>query len=162
VLKEYSAAQLELYRNGFNAGIRPSHHRVSKNGFNGNNGGAIPPNVLPVENLLSIANTASTDRYLDACREKGLVAHPARFPVAIPHFFINLLTEPGDLVLDPFAGSNSVGAVAEELDRRWLSCESDAAYVEASRFRFSPLPRNKLRKSPVVKPIVRRPTRVVK
>ena len=140
VLKEYSSAQHALYKNGFNAGLRPSNHRVSKEAFNRNNGGSIPSNLLPIENLLTVANTSSSDRYLKACRERGMLVHPARFPSEIPHFFISFLTEVGDVVVDPFSGSNSVGATAEDLQRRWLSCDLDLDYVKGSRYRFDPVP----------------------
>lgn len=62
--------------------------------------------------------------------------HPARFPAALPEFFIKFLTEPGDLLVDPFAGSNTTGSVAEGLDRRWLAFELEHRYVENSRLRF--------------------------
>ena len=62
--------------------------------------------------------------------------HPARFPAALPEFFIKLLTDEGDLILDPFAGSNTTGAVAEKLQRRWIAIENVEAYLEASKFRF--------------------------
>ena len=54
----------------------------------------------------------------------------------MPEFFIRFLTEPGQLVLDPFAGSNMTGHVAERLERRWLSIEINADYVAGSRLRF--------------------------
>jgi site-specific DNA-methyltransferase (cytosine-N4-specific) len=43
---------------------------------------------------------------------------------------------PGDLVVDPFAGSNMTGAVAEDLDRWWLSIELEPRHVQNSRLRF--------------------------
>jgi len=58
----------------------------------------------------------------------------------LPEFFINFLTEPGDLVPDPFGGSNVSGAAAEALGRQWISCELDPEYVKASRFRFEQRP----------------------
>ena len=58
------------------------------------------------------------------------------FPAALPEFFLKLLTEDGDLVLDPFAGSNTTGAVAESLGLRWIAVELVESYLEASRFRF--------------------------
>lgn len=58
----------------------------------------------------------------------------------MPEFFISFLTEPGDLVLDPFGGSNVTGAAAEALGRQWISCELDAEYVKASKFRFDQRP----------------------
>jgi site-specific DNA-methyltransferase (cytosine-N4-specific) len=44
-----------------------------------------------------------------------------------------------DLVLDPFAGSNTTGAVAQSLNRRWLAFEIESKYVESSRLRFPEL-----------------------
>ena len=63
----------------------------------------------------------------------------ARFPHGLPEFFIKFLTEPGDLVVDPFTGSNVTGKVAERLERRWLAFEIIEEYLEASKFRFSGL-----------------------
>ena len=56
--------------------------------------------------------------------------HPARFPVALPDFFIRLLTRPGDLVVDPFAGTCTTAVAAERLGRRWLAAELDATYTD--------------------------------
>jgi site-specific DNA-methyltransferase (adenine-specific)/site-specific DNA-methyltransferase (cytosine-N4-specific) len=55
--------------------------------------------------------------------------HPARFPVALPSFFINLLTQPGQLVLDPFAGTCTTAVAAEHLGRQWLMTELDQNYT---------------------------------
>ncbi|HEV2944003.1 MAG TPA: DNA methyltransferase [Solirubrobacteraceae bacterium] len=52
-------------------------------------------------------------------------------------FFVRFLTDEGDLVLDPFAGSNTTGATAEGLERRWLSIEPEAAYIAGSIGRFT-------------------------
>jgi len=54
----------------------------------------------------------------------------------VPRFFIEMLTDPGDLVVDPFAGSNVSGQVAEVLDRRWLAIDIDRDYLEGSAVRF--------------------------
>ena len=62
--------------------------------------------------------------------------HPARLPGALPEFFVKLLTDESDIVYDPFAGSNTTGAVAEKLERRWLASENIQDYLEASKFRF--------------------------
>lgn len=141
VLKEYSKQQIQLFENGYNAGRRHSEHVVSQNGFSKRHAGAIPPNYLPIENVLSLANTSSADRFLRTCREQGLPVHPARFPKDLPEFFIQFLTTEGDVVMDPFGGSNTVGWVAESLKRRWMACEIDPAYAYVSRYRFLPLPR---------------------
>jgi len=53
-------------------------------------------------------------------------------------FFIKFLTDKNDLVLDPFAGSNTTGSAAQELRRKWLSIEQDINYVGTSEVRFRP------------------------
>jgi len=108
---------------------RPSQHAVSDK-FALDNGGALP------SHLLSLPNSESNSLYLRACKAAGVAPHPARYPSGLPEFFIKLLTEPGDLVIDFFAGSNTSGAVAEGLGRRWAACELDTDYVRASALRF--------------------------
>ena len=53
-----------------------------------------------------------------------------------PEFFIKMLTDESDLVVDIFGGSNTTGMVAERLKRRWLTFELSKEYVAASAFRF--------------------------
>lgn len=108
---------------------RPSGHEISS-GFGRDNGGAIP------SNLLQIPNTDSNGGYLRGCKVVGAKGHPARFPAKLPEFFIKFLTEPGDLVVDIFAGSNTTGRVAENLGRKWRAFELSAEYLAASAFRF--------------------------
>ena len=129
VLTEYSDAMLDMLANGYKAKKRPSGHEISEK-FNKNNGAAIPPN------LIAVANTDSNSRYLRYCAEHGFPQHPARFPSTIPEFFIRFLTDPGDLVLDPFAGSCVTGEVAERLGRRWICSELEEAYLEGAVGRF--------------------------
>ena len=64
------------------------------------------------------------------------------FPISLslPEFFIKFLTRPGDLVLDPMAGSNTTGAAAEQLGRRWIGIEENETYVEGSEMRFKTPP----------------------
>lgn len=81
-------------------------------------------------------NNSANDVYTMRCKEAGIRIHPARFPAALPEFFVKLLTDEGDVVLDPFAGSNTLGAVAEQLDRRWIAMELVEDYLKASKFRF--------------------------
>ena len=109
--------------------VRPSGHDIGR-GFGKANEGAIPPN------LLQIPNTESNGRYVEGCKAVGGKSHPARFPAKLPEFFIRMLTDPGDLVVDIFAGSNTTGQVAEAEARRWLSFELSPEYVAASAFRF--------------------------
>lgn len=131
VLKPYSKAMLRLFASGkYNSGKRPSEHHIGATSFLRNNSGAIPSNVL------TFSNTLATDDYLRYCRDHGFSPHPARMPVGLADFFIRFLTRPHGLVLDPFAGSNTTGAVAERLKRRWISIETNKDYVETSRGRF--------------------------
>jgi len=129
VLRPYSESMEQLLQNGYNAKLRPSGHDISAN-FGKRNEGAIPPN------LLEIPNTDSNSSYLQKCRDAGIPIHPARFPAGLPRFFIRLLTDPGNVVLDPFAGSNVTGAVAEKEQRRWIGFELAEEYLEGSKFRF--------------------------
>lgn len=131
VLLPYSDSMKSLLKNGYKPALRPSGHDISDK-FQRDNGGSIP------SNLLTFANTDSSGHYLRRCKEEGIKPHPARFPQGLPEFFIKFLTKPGDLVIDPFAGSNVTGAAAEVLGRRWISIEFDPAYARASRFRFEP------------------------
>jgi len=149
VLTKYSDSMRQLLKRGtYNAGARPSEHNIGAKSFLTDNEGAIPPNVLipPMEEalpdlveVLPIANTRSNDRYQRHCRKHSLEFHPARMPARLIEFFVEFLTDPGDLILDPFAGSNSTGSVAERLGRRWLSIEANMTYVQGSRGRFSRL-----------------------
>jgi DNA modification methylase len=108
---------------------RPSGHDISER-FGKDNGGAIP------SNLLQFPNSESNGSYLRLCKELEIAPHPARFPRLLPEFFINFLTEPGDLVLDIFGGSGTTGEAAELLGRRWKTIDVDYGYVKASVFRF--------------------------
>jgi DNA modification methylase len=62
--------------------------------------------------------------------------HPVRFPPELPQFSIKFLTDPSDVVLDIFSGSNTTGSVAEDLGRNWLSIELDRTYAALSAIRF--------------------------
>ncbi|WP_245602718.1 DNA-methyltransferase [Gloeothece verrucosa] len=163
VLRPYSKAMENFLKNGYDAKLRPSGHDISRK-FQKNRGGAIPPNIIDAQesavataigspvlatfdwllsndlaqpvNVISASNTASNDYYQRRCKEEGLKPHPARFPQALPEFIINLCTEPGDLVLDPFCGSNVTGRVAEDLKRHWLAIDINEEYLKASQYRF--------------------------
>ncbi|WP_227498535.1 site-specific DNA-methyltransferase [Synechococcus sp. PCC 7336] len=132
VLTEYSSRMKKLLEDPekfYDPKKRPSGHDIGK-GFGKNNGGAIP------SNLLQIPNSDSNGQYLRGCKALGLKAHPARFPSKLPEFFIRFLTDPCDLVVDIFAGSNTTGFVAEQECRYWLAFENERQYLAASAFRF--------------------------
>jgi DNA modification methylase len=134
VLAPYSDRMKKLLENPeafYSPAKRPSGHSIGK-GFATDNGGAIPPN------LLQIPNTESNSSYLTCCKAVGVQGHPARFPAGLPRFFIQMLTQPGDLVVDIFSGSNTTGQVAATFGLRWLSFEENQEYVASSAFRFVP------------------------
>ena len=132
VLAPYSERMKKLIKDPaafYTPAKRPSGHDIA-NTFGKDNGGAIP------SNLLQIPNSESNGQYLSACKLTGAKQHPARFPTKLPEFFIRFLTDPGDLVVDIFAGSNTTGAVAEVELRRWLGFDLTREYLAASSFRF--------------------------
>ena len=129
VLQPYSPSMQELLSKGYKAKKRPSGHDISKK-FSIDNGAAIPPN------LIAIPNTESNSFYLRYCEERGLKPHPARFPAELPEYFIRMLTEPGDLVIDPFGGSCVTGEVCERTKRKWACIELLEKYCKAALARF--------------------------
>jgi DNA modification methylase len=130
VLAPYSSSMKNLIKNGYTAKTRPSGHVISEH-FGKDNGGAVPPN------LLAVANTESNGTYQAYCRTHGLDIHPARFPAALPEYFIRMTTDPGDFVLDPFGGSCVTGAVAEALGRNWNCVEMNTTYLQGAVSRFN-------------------------
>ncbi len=132
VLTPYSKDMERLLEKGYRAKERPSGHKITKK-FNRNHGGAIP------SNLIECGNNTANDSYIKSCDKAGIKPHPARFPWNLPDFAIKLTTDEGGLVLDPFAGSNVTGDVAEKSGRRWLAFEIEEKYLEGSKFRFWPI-----------------------
>ena len=75
--------------------------------------------------------------------EGGRKAHPTQKPEALLHRLILATTKPGDVVLDPFFGTGTTGAVAKRLGRRWIGIERDPDYIAAAEeriARITPLP----------------------
>lgn len=131
VLDEYSKAMKRLLKTqSYNAGPRPSGYEIGAKSFLRDNGGAIPSNVL------ISSNTGTAPKYRHACKELGVPLHPARMQPDAVSFFIKLLTDEKELVMDPFAGSNTTGAIAEILGRQWISVEVDPDFVRGSTGHF--------------------------
>jgi site-specific DNA-methyltransferase (cytosine-N4-specific) len=128
VLREYSDSMKGLLANKrYNPGKRPSEHHIGQHSFLTDNAGAIPSNVF------QFSNTHANNPYIKYCKENELKLHPARMPLRLVEFFVRFLTKPHDLVLDPFAGSNTTGAGSEILERRWVAIEREAEYVAGSK-----------------------------
>jgi len=139
VLKPYSADMIRLNKRGVRATIRPSGHNIRSSFDQIDAGGSIPSNAFEDElptDFLKFGNNSANDQYTARCKAAGIKIHPARFPAAMPEFFVKLLTDEGDLVVDPFGGSNTTGKVAEGLARRWIAADNVEEYLEASKFRF--------------------------
>jgi DNA modification methylase len=148
VLVDYSDSMRRLLKTKkYNSGRRPSQHYIGKKSFFTNNKGAIPSNVLTsngdelhesagLGSVITLSNTYSSTDYQEFCRRKDIEPHPARMPLPLAEFFVKLLTEPNDLVLDPFGGSNTTGRAAENLKRRWITIEPNQTYIKGSRGRF--------------------------
>ena len=137
VLQPYSDSMKELLKKGYRPKTRPSGHDISEK-FRVNNGAAIPPN------LLAVPNTESNSFYLRYCQSKGLKPNPARYPAEIPEYFVRMLTDKDDLVLDPFAGSCVTGEVCERLERKWICVELVEEYLEGAIGRFNSSPETSL------------------
>ncbi len=131
VMQPYSDGMKKLLkRKSYNSGTRPSEHKINDTSFLTDNGGAIPANAL------SFANTSDAKEYVEWCRAIGQKPHPARMPKGLAQFFIDFLTDEGDLVVDCFGGSNTVGIAAERSQRRWAAVERESTYLIGSMGRF--------------------------
>ena len=113
---------------------RPSGLEIGANSFTKDNGGSIP-NVL-----IESTNAAPNRGWRMKCKDAGIKPHPATFPPAVPEFAIKLTTEENDLVYDPFMGSGTTCAVAEELGRRWIGSENSLEYLRTAALRFDQAP----------------------
>lgn len=131
ILEPEKPAMTLLRKKGYNDGKRPSGHTIGTKSFFTKTKGSIP------SNLIAVANTGNDRFYTEYCKEKDLEIHPARFPEDIPEFFLRFLTNKNDIILDPFAGSCTTGAIAERLDRRWINIEIQKHYLEGAEIRFS-------------------------
>lgn len=152
VLRPYSRSMLNLLKRGdFNSGKRPSGHNISEAGFLRDCGGSIAHNFFELDsmdeerevrlpdpfNAFSLSNSVSNDFFARTCKERGIKKpHPARMQMGLAAFFIQYLTDRGDWVLDPFAGSNTTGYAAARLGRKWIAIDTREEYVEQSKIRF--------------------------
>ena len=116
--------------------IKKGNYRMVVNGVKPrpplkDNGGSIASDVIVAD------NSSSSKPYVKYCREHNIEKHPTRMAVDLVEFFIKFLTVDDDIVLDPFGGSNTTGAVAEKLNRRWVSIEPNEEYIKGSIGRFA-------------------------
>jgi site-specific DNA-methyltransferase (cytosine-N4-specific) len=144
ILLEYSKGMQKLIATGqYNRGIRPSGHNVGEH-FGKNNKGSISANFIDImdskflfeNSSIGLANTSSQPEYSAFCRENKLPIHPARMQMKLAEIMIQFLTDEGDLVFDPFSGSNTTGCMAEKHNRRWVTSELNMEYIKGSTIRF--------------------------
>lgn len=123
-----------IAKGGESAAVRPSGHALRAGSFAADNGGAIPTNIIRA------STTASNDAYHRGCKALGIPRHPARFPNAIPNFFIRYLTDSVDhMVADIFGGSGTTAEEAERLDRPWFLVERDLTSLASVHVRLAPV-----------------------
>jgi site-specific DNA-methyltransferase (adenine-specific)/site-specific DNA-methyltransferase (cytosine-N4-specific) len=136
IRKPYTATTLARYNRGDNisgtSSLYFSKDNVRKNvkyagGEMEQNWNGVKPNPLGA----SPANIVVGSKY--SGRSLG---HPAVFPEYLPQFFIEAMTKPGDIVLDPFMGSGTTAVVCQKLDRHWLGCDASAVYVKTANERL--------------------------
>lgn len=130
VLEAHSARQEALHARGgehrrtvYGDGTR----RVRPGSYGRATAGRLPRNVL------TRGHTCSDSKaYRRHAQALDLPVHAAMQPTTVPDFFIRFLTEPGDLVVDPFGGTVKTGLAAERLGRRWLVTEQMGAYLRGA------------------------------
>ncbi len=167
VLVPYSPDMRNLLRlQKYNAGKRPSGHDISPTGFLKDHGGAISPSVVSLaddaripEAMMQLPNTSWDANYREYCKKRKLKEHPARMRPELAGFFIAMLTNRGDMVVDPFAGSNTTGAVADLTGRRWIAVEENQEFIKGSKGRFHRRERRRTRATTSAPRRARRPAR---
>ncbi len=70
-------------------------------------------------------------------KRDGVKVHPTQKPEALLYRVLLACTKPGDVVLDPFFGTGTTGAVAKRLGRRWIGIEREGEYVSAATQRIA-------------------------
>ncbi|UDM18957.1 site-specific DNA-methyltransferase [Vogesella sp. XCS3] len=138
VLEEHSERHKALLARGGEqrtAEYGDGAYKLRPGSFGGMTEGRIPKNVLMRGHVCR-----DGAQYKEDAERLGLPSHGAAFPLAIPDFLIRFLSEPEDLVVDPFGGTIKVGMAAERLGRRWMVSEWILQYIRASAERFRIFP----------------------
>lgn len=120
-------ARLDEARPGGTPGRRPSGLDIGKRSFG--------KGLSTFPSALITAGSPGMEIWRKRLAAEGLPAHPCPMPVAVPRFAIQMLTRPGDLVFDPFFGSGTTGAAAEELGRRWVGVDHHRVLLEGAALR---------------------------
>ncbi|MEY2161644.1 MULTISPECIES: DNA methyltransferase [unclassified Rhodanobacter] len=106
-------------------------YRRRAGAFGHQTAGRIPKNVLMRGHRCADAIATRMD-----AGALGVAAHGAVMPTSVADFLIRYLTEPGQLVVDPFGGKGTTGLAAERAGRRWLVCDRVLDYLRSGGERF--------------------------
>lgn len=110
-------------------------YKLRESSYSNQTEGSIPKNVFERGNAC-----ADTLAFRKFASKLGLPHHGAMFPTALASFFIKFLTREGDLVIDPFCGSNKTGLAAQRLNRRFVSVDRCAQFLRTSAELFRNFP----------------------
>jgi DNA modification methylase len=138
VLMEHNERHLKLIQQGGenrNASFSDGAYMLKPGQYRNPTEGKIPRNILSFGHRCA-AQTA----YKKAARELGLPVHGAPMPMKLAEFLIKFLSEPGDIIADPFSGSFTTAHAAERLGRRWIATDCMVEYVLGGATRFMDAP----------------------
>jgi site-specific DNA-methyltransferase (adenine-specific) len=90
-------------------------------------------------------NGANTGELRKQCRQEGFhLTHSATFPLEVPTLLVLLTSKPGDLVVDPFNGTGSVGEVCRYSGRNYVGYELNPQFVMATEVRINSMSQNNI------------------
>lgn len=138
VLQEHTDRHLALIHQGGEqrtASFSDGAYSIRHGSFGNVTDGRIPKNVLEFGH-----RCAAQLAYKKMAKAMGLPLHGAPMPLKLAMFLIQFLSEPGDLVVDPFGGSFTTADAAEQLGRRWMSTDCMLEYVVGGATRFEKRP----------------------
>ena len=110
--------------------LEGNRRRKNKGIHNTNNGSGMNMSIRTTSDMVRPSNAITLPT--DTTNHE----HPATFPVALPEFFIRLMTDVGDTVLDPFCGSASTGVACARNDRNFIGIDISEKYVNLSKERL--------------------------
>jgi DNA modification methylase len=138
VLQQHTDRHLKLIHQGGEqreGSFSDGAYSIKQGRFSNQTEGRIPRNILSFGH-----RCATQTAYKKAATAMGLPVHGAPMPMKLASFLIEFLSEPGDIVADPFSGSFTTADAAERLGRRWMATECMVEYVLGAATRFTSAP----------------------
>lgn len=99
-------------------------YKIKKGAFSNQTNGTLPKNIFQRGH-----RSASTNTYHEVCKRLNIPKHGATFPIELPRYFIEFLTQKGNTIADPFGGRGTTLLAAEELERNWIGCDITWEYL---------------------------------